>query len=165
MLVANFESLDVCKGAVWGPQGSVSPIILEEVELFMNTVVPPLLQFVAEAPLGIVIRLFGLFVERNSIVWVARSKVGLAFLTMFLSRAEILKQGGGSMQGLPQPEELELIQWQDLYNLLFCTLQNHFLSLFPPFLVGIDDMYVWQFLAAMAVGASTEQQHILVTEV
>jgi DNA topoisomerase 2-associated protein PAT1 len=160
MLVANFETLDVCKGAIWGPQGIVSPAMLEEVELYMNTVVPPLLQFVAEAPMRIVLGLFGLFVERNNIAWVARSKVGLAFLTMFLSRTEILKQGGGAMQGLPLPEERELLQWQDIYNRLFSLLQNHFLSLFPPFNIGIDDMYVWQFLAAMAVGASTEQQHI-----
>ncbi|CAI2184272.1 2899_t:CDS:10, partial [Funneliformis geosporum] len=165
MLVANFEALDVCKGAIWGPQGIISPVMLEEIELFMNTVVPPLLQFVAEAPMRIVLGLFGLFIERNSIVWVARSKVGLAFLTMFLSRTEILKQGGGTMQGLPLPEERELLHWQELYNRLFNLLQNHFLPLFPPFNIGLDDMYVWQFLAAMAVGASTEQQHILVTEV
>ncbi|GBB93839.1 hypothetical protein RclHR1_02240011 [Rhizophagus clarus] len=165
MLVANFETLDVCKGAIWGTQGVVSPAMLDEVELYMNTVVPPLLQFVAEAPMRIVLGLFGLFVERNNIVWVARSKVGLAFLTMFLSRTEILKQGGGAMQGLPLPEERELSQWQEIYNRLFSLLQNHFLSLFPPFNIGIDDMYVWQFLAAMAVGASTDQQHILVTEV
>jgi DNA topoisomerase 2-associated protein PAT1 len=75
MLVANFETLDVCKGAIWGPQGIVSPAMLEEVELYMNTVVPPLLQFVAEAPMRIVLGLFGLFVERNNIAWVARSKV------------------------------------------------------------------------------------------
>ncbi|CAB4420250.1 unnamed protein product [Rhizophagus irregularis] len=165
MLVANFETLDVCKGAIWGTQGIVSPAMLDEVELYMNTVVPPLLQFVAEAPMRIVLGLFGLFIERNNIVWVARSKVGLAFLTMFLSRTEILKQGGGAMQGLPLPEERELLQWQEIYNRLFSLLQNHFLSLFPPFNIGIDDMYVWQFLAAMAVGASTDQQHILVTEV
>ncbi len=58
-----------------------------------------------------------------------------------------------------------IIHRQELYNRLFSLLQNHFLSLFPPFNIGLDDMYVWQFLAAMAVGASTEQQHILVTEV
>jgi DNA topoisomerase 2-associated protein PAT1 len=75
MLVANFESLDVCKGAIWGNQGIVSSAMLDEVELYMNTVVPPLLQFVAEAPMRIVLGLFGLFIERNNIVWVARSKV------------------------------------------------------------------------------------------
>ncbi|CAJ0884687.1 17038_t:CDS:10, partial [Entrophospora sp. SA101] len=92
------------------------------------------------------------------------TEVGLAFLTMFLSRAEILKQGGGKNQSLPIPDEHELLQWQDLYNRLFNLLQGHYVSLFPPFGYGIDDMYVWQFLAAMAVGASIEQQHVLVTE-
>ena len=29
----------------------------------------------------------------------------------------------------------------------------------------MDDLYAWQFLAAMAVGASPDQQRILVTEV
>ncbi|KAG9293188.1 hypothetical protein G9A89_010525 [Geosiphon pyriformis] len=165
MLVANFESLDVCKGALWGLNGNLTTAVLDEVELFMNTVVPPLYQFVAEAPLKIVIGLLALFIERNNISWVSRSKVGLAFLTMFLSRAEILKQGVGATQGLPPPEDREIIQWQETYNRLFSQLQNHFLSLFPPIVLGIDDMYVWQFLAAMAVGASMEQQHILVTEV
>nr|CAG8638374.1 1435_t:CDS:10 [Entrophospora candida] len=134
VLVMNFESLDVCKGAIWGSQIYGALTMLEDVELFMNTVVPPLLQYVAEAPIHIISRLFAFFLEKNQIIWVSRCKVGLAFLTMFLSRAEILKQG-------------------------------HYVSLFPPFGYGIDDMYVWQFLAAMAVGASIEQQHVLVTEV
>ncbi|CAG8610096.1 3557_t:CDS:10 [Ambispora leptoticha] len=165
MLVANFEALDVCKTAIGGSNGNIKQSILDEVELFMNTVVPPLLQFVAEAPLKIVNGLLTLFIERNNIIWVAKSKVGLAFLTMFLSRAEILKQGGGYMQGLPLPEEREIMQWQETYNRLFNQLQTYFLLSFPPFMSNIDDMYVWQFLAAMAVGASMEQQHILVTEV
>ncbi|CAG8631299.1 2559_t:CDS:10 [Ambispora gerdemannii] len=165
ILVANFETLDVCKAAIGGSNGNIKQSILDEVELFMNTVVPPLLQFVAEAPLKIVIGLLTLFIERNNIIWVAKSKVGLAFLTMFLSRAEILKQGGGAMQGLPPPEDREIMQWQESYNRLFSQLQNYFLSSFPPFTSNIDDMYVWQFLAAMAVGASMEQQHVLVTEI
>ncbi|CAJ0823341.1 8163_t:CDS:10 [Entrophospora sp. SA101] len=164
VLVMNFESLDVCKGAIWGSQIYGALTMLEDVELFMNTVVPPLLQYVAEAPIHIISRLFAFFLEKNQIIWVSRCKVGLAFLTMFLSRAEILKQGGGKNQSLPIPDEHELLQWQDLYNRLFNLLQGHYVSLFPPFGYGIDDMYVWQFLAAMAVGASIEQQHVLVTE-
>ncbi|CAJ0829392.1 11655_t:CDS:10 [Entrophospora sp. SA101] len=176
VLVMNFESLDVCKGAIWGSQIYGALTMLEDVELFMNTVVPPLLQYVAEAPIHIISRLFAFFLEKNQIIWVSRCKVGLAFLTMFLSRAEILKQGGGKNQSLPIPDEHELLQWyfiineffkeiNDLYNRLFNLLQGHYVSLFPPFGYGIDDMYVWQFLAAMAVGASIEQQHVLVTEV
>src|SRR5688572_9641047 len=54
---------------------------------------------------------------------------------------------------------------QETYNRLFNMLQNNFLSIFPPPNSGVDDVYVWQFLASMAVGAVSEQQHILVTEV
>lgn len=93
---------------------------------------------------------------------------------MFLSRAEMLKQGAGTLQPMSLPDPVELSQWQELYGRLFATLQTHFLSLFPPVApvtalpnvaAAADDMYVWQFLAAMAVGASMEQQHVLVTEV
>ena len=75
MLVANFESLDVCKNEMWNQEETVSTHVTEEVELFMNTVVPPLLQFITEAPLKIVIGLLALFIERNNIVCVAKSKV------------------------------------------------------------------------------------------
>ncbi|RUP40899.1 topoisomerase II-associated protein PAT1-domain-containing protein [Jimgerdemannia flammicorona] len=197
MLVANFEFLDVCRTPVlFDPvTGLVNSVAADAAELFMNTIVPPMLAFVVEAPFRIVIGLMALFLDRNDVVWVARSKVGatsleylsshshqlptlahagLAFLTMFLSRAEMLKQGAGALQAMPLPEQRELTQWQELYTRLFATLQTHFLSLFPPVVpvtalpalaAAADDMYVWQFLAAMAVGASMEQQHVLVTEV
>lgn len=133
MLVANFESLNVCKSEVYADvQGN------QEIELFMNTIVPPLLGFVSEAPFRIVVGLLALFIERNNMIWVARSKVkkeesrqttglvcmvfgsqlnyvyflslqpGLAFLTLFLSRAEILKQGQGNY---PIPDDREINQW------------------------------------------------------
>ncbi|RUS25739.1 topoisomerase II-associated protein PAT1 [Jimgerdemannia flammicorona] len=176
MLVANFEFLDVCRTPVlFDPvTGLVNSVAADAAELFMNTIVPPMLAFVVEAPFRIVIGLMALFLDRNDVVWVARSKAGLAFLTMFLSRAEMLKQGAGALQAMPLPEQRELTQWQELYTRLFATLQTHFLSLFPPVVpvtalpalaAAADDMYVWQFLAAMAVGASMEQQHVLVTEV
>lgn len=71
MLVANFESLNVCKAEVYADvQGN------QEIELFMNTIVPPLLGFVSETPFRIVVGLLALFIERNNMIWVARSKVG-----------------------------------------------------------------------------------------
>ncbi|KAG0197863.1 hypothetical protein BGX28_008639 [Mortierella sp. GBA30] len=157
MLVANFESLNVCKSEVYADvQGN------QEIELFMNTIVPPLLGFVSEAPFRIVVGLLALFIERNNMVWVARSKPGLAFLTLFLSRAEILKQGQGNY---PIPDEREINQWNELYNRLFSQLQTHFSALFMPKATMAEDVHVWRFLAAMAVGAAVEQQHVLVTEV
>lgn len=99
---------------------------------------------------------------------------------MFLSRAEILKQGGGTLQGLPPCSPEEITEWETAYQQLYERLNEHFLSLFPPPVIlpgdnqainavhlanNADDTYVWQFLAAIAVGASMEQQHSLVTEV
>ncbi|KAG0347878.1 hypothetical protein BG004_006674 [Podila humilis] len=157
MLVANFESLNVCKSEVYADvQGN------QEIELFMNTIVPPLLGFVSEAPFRIVVGLLALFIERNNMIWVARSKPGLAFLTLFLSRAEILKQGQGNY---PVPDDREVSQWNELYNRLFSQLQTHFSALFMPKATMAEDVHVWRFLAAMAVGATVEQQHVLVTEV
>ncbi|KAF9990122.1 hypothetical protein BGZ75_003449 [Mortierella antarctica] len=157
MLVANFESLNVCKSEVYADAQAN-----QEIELFMNTIVPPLLGFVSEAPFRIVVGLLALFIERNNMVWVARSKPGLAFLTLFLSRAEILKQGQGNY---PIPDEREINQWNELYNRLFSQLQTHFSALFMPKATMAEDVHVWRFLAAMAVGAAVEQQHVLVTEV
>ncbi|OAD01437.1 hypothetical protein MUCCIDRAFT_156787 [Mucor lusitanicus CBS 277.49] len=146
----------------------------------MNATAPPLLAFIAEAPLRIVDGLLHLLLDKNDILAVAQTKPGLAFLTMLLSRAEILKQGGGSLQGLAPPTPEEMNRWQELYGNLFNTLKGRYLTIFPSlyYLVplnpntpmmqlslAVDDMYVWQFLAAMAVGASMDQQHILVTEV
>lgn len=75
MLVANFESLNVCKSEVYADvQGN------QEIELFMNTIVPPLLGFVSEAPFRIVVGLLALFIERNNMIWVARSKVMNSFM-------------------------------------------------------------------------------------
>ncbi|KAF9327249.1 hypothetical protein BGZ91_001551, partial [Linnemannia elongata] len=157
MLVANFESLNVCKSEVYADvQGN------QEIELFMNTIVPPLLGFVSEAPFRIVVGLLALFIERNNMIWVARSKPGLAFLTLFLSRAEILKQGQGNY---PIPDDREVNQWNELYHRLFNQLQTHFSALFMPKATMAEDVHVWRFLAAMAVGATVDQQHVLVTEV
>ncbi|KAG0270011.1 hypothetical protein DFQ27_000975 [Actinomortierella ambigua] len=157
MLVANFESLNVCKADNYSDAQGI-----QETELFMNTIVPPLLGFVSETPFRIVVGLLALFVERNNMVWVARSKPGLAFLTLFLSRAETLKQGQGNFM---VPDEREVAQWNELYNRLFSQLQSHLSSLFIPKATVVDDVFVWRFLAALAVGASVEQQHVLVTGV
>ncbi|KAG2181362.1 hypothetical protein INT43_008945 [Umbelopsis isabellina] len=183
LIVTNFDTLKVCQMATTNsPTHKDQPdfISLEDVELFMNTVVPPLLAYVAEAPLSTLSELLRLMMLRNDVLYVVKSKVALSLLTMFLSRAEILKQGGGTLQGLPPCSPEEIAEWETAYQQLYERLNEHFLSLFPPPVIlpgdnqainavhlanNADDTYVWQFLAAIAVGASMEQQHSLVTEV
>ncbi|KAI8576924.1 hypothetical protein K450DRAFT_254253 [Umbelopsis ramanniana AG] len=184
LVVAHFDSLKVCQMATSNTpsqgQDQYDFVSLEDVELFMNTVIPPMVAYVAEAPFSTVCDLIQLMMQRNDLMYVGKSKAGLSLMTMFLSRAEILKQGGGALQGLAQctPEELE--RWDMLYQQLYEKLHDHFLMFFPPPVIlpgnnqainavhlanNADDTYVWQFLAAIAVGASMEQQHSLVTEI
>ncbi|OZJ04385.1 hypothetical protein BZG36_02406 [Bifiguratus adelaidae] len=158
MLVANFDSLDVCQPGLYdisAPAG-INKDVQYQIDYFVNHVIPFALGFISDAPFKIVLGLMAIFLDRNNIPKITKTKAGLAFLTIFLSRAEILKE--------QHVDDMELSQWTGIYNNLFSTLQNHFLGIFPP-VSAANDTYVWQFLAAMAVGASMEQQHILVTEV
>ncbi|KAJ1981998.1 DNA topoisomerase 2-associated protein pat1 [Dimargaris verticillata] len=169
-LVANFESLDVCRSSFeFGLSGTISAAITEENQLFMNAVLPPMVAFINDAPLSTVNTLLNLFIDRNNVPWVARSKVGLSLLTVFISRGEVLR-----LQDAPAEE---LAGFDRLYAKLFGTLQSYFANLFPTTKASLsgdlealakqslDEVYVWQFLAAISIGASPEQQHILVSEV
>jgi DNA topoisomerase 2-associated protein PAT1 len=49
-----------------------------------------------------------------------------------------------------------------LYNRLFDMVEPVLPVLFPGSINETDDMYIWQYLAAMGVGASPEQQQRLV---
>jgi DNA topoisomerase 2-associated protein PAT1 len=102
-LLARAESLDVCNM----PAGTA----MEAVDEFMVNVIPSCVSFISEVPLHVVNTCIRIILERHNMVWLAKSKVGLAFLTMLLSRAEILKQGGGVAQGLPPPSTEELNLW------------------------------------------------------
>ncbi|ORX43994.1 hypothetical protein DM01DRAFT_1340550 [Hesseltinella vesiculosa] len=186
VILAHFSQLQVCRPVIYpGTQVASTEdaqrfVSYEDMDLFMNATAPALLSFITEAPMKVVIALTRLLMEKNDIRYVAQTKPGLAFLTMLLSRAEILKQGGGALHGYAPPSVEELSLWQDVYTALFQALQGRFASIFPAvyylvpsnpsmdmnqLLLNIDDMYIWQFLAAIAVGASMEQQHVLVTEV
>ncbi|PUU79422.1 topoisomerase II-associated protein PAT1 [Tuber borchii] len=158
MIVVHLDILDVVKHGVYLPDETQLPsAVREEIEMFAASVLPPLLGYVYEAPLSIVIGLLGILLERVDVVAVSKTKIGLAFLTMFSSRAEIVKQAGGA------PEN-ELQQWQMMYDRLFDSLQGHWMECFPPGMF-VDDVYVWQFLASIAVGANMPQQQALVSAV
>ncbi|ORX71506.1 hypothetical protein DL89DRAFT_221914 [Linderina pennispora] len=169
-IIANFESLDVCRFATYNA-GAAAAKQREETDLFMQAVMPPALAFLADTSLQIVNGLFALFMERNNVAWVARTKPALGFLSMFLGRTEMLKQ---TMQ-FPSADSPELYQAAELYNHLFQSLRGGFVAIFPPAQQQIDlhqpamglmeDVHAWQFLATLAISASVDQQHVLVAEV
>jgi DNA topoisomerase 2-associated protein PAT1 len=156
MIVVLLDTLDVIANALVTP---VPSQIKEDIDLFVNAVMPALFAHVNESPLPVVLGLLGLVLERSDVKSVVRTKVGLAILTMIISRAELLRESASK-----QPQDAQ--SWQqytNLYNTLFLTLEPGLPLIFPddkP--LSADDVHVWQFLAAMGVAANAEQQQRLV---
>ncbi|GAC74898.1 uncharacterized conserved protein [Moesziomyces antarcticus T-34] len=198
MVVASFESLDVVRNGRLLDDLSDDPTRVEarrdaerQSETFATTIVPSMMQMASTAPMRIVSGMLALFVERNDPVRVTQTRPGVAFLTIFLSRAETLKQ-----QGDVPAEELE--QFKQIFALLFSRLTAHgqLVTLFPstrtkmslPFGVSyymgsglgqqlsaqtvggkyrnvdLEDEPSWNLMAALAIGASMDQQQVLVQE-
>lgn len=156
MIVVHLDQLDVIRDARLAPgESQPSLAVREEIDLFSQTVMPCLMQYVSEAPINIIIGLLGLLIDHTNVVQVAHTKIGVAMLTMLLTRAEIVKESGGV-------SDQEWQQWTELYNRLFDMLEPVLGSIFPAAVNAGDDMYVWQFLAAVGIGASPEQQQRLV---
>ncbi|TKA69920.1 hypothetical protein B0A49_10719 [Cryomyces minteri] len=148
MIVIQLDTLDVIRAPV-----------AHEVDLFSNAVMPALFGYVADAPLNIVIGLLGLVVDRVNVQMIVRTRIGVGILTMLISRAELSKQG---------VLEAERHQWNILFNQLFDLVEPMLPYLFtggePKTREGKspDDVHVWQFLAAVGVGSTPEQQQRLV---
>jgi len=156
MIVVHIDQLPVVSQAVATPDEPLTPAVREEVDLFLQTVMPPLFAHISESPLNIIIGLLGLILQRTNMHVVARSKIGMDLLTILISRAELLKQSAPEIK----PGDWE--QWTELYNRLFDSIEPVLPAIFPGNANDTGDMYVWQFLAAMGVGASPEQQQRLV---
>ena len=159
MIIVHLNVLDVIRLVQPQLYGTRPPATTrEEVELFSQAVMPTLFGYVNEAPLNIVIGLLGLILDRVNIQAIARTKIGLGILTMLISRAELVKQAEAT-------NDQEWEQWLTLYNRLFDTIEPILGDIFPSSINTSQDMYVWQFLAAMGVGASPDQQQRLVIAV
>jgi hypothetical protein len=129
-----------------------------QVEEFMNNILPALTAVFGESSFRTVCSLIQIILERHNLIWLAGSRVGLVIMTMILSRAEILKQGSNGLKE-------ENNAWEEIYNFIFLSFQNQFPELFKHNVEPEDEVFIWQFLSAMAVGASgLDHQRILVTE-
>lgn len=147
--------LDVI-GLAYQPTGSpIPPPVRDSIELFLHAVMPSLFRPVNETSLSNILGMVALVMDRTNLPVVVSTQVGVVFLTMFVSRAHHLKDGAHA-------SESDLEHWSNLYLRLFDTLEPHFPYLFQTPVTSDEDRYVWQFLAAMGLGASPEQQQRLV---
>lgn len=168
-LKAIFLALTNCIVAATDPVA-----VLAEMDDYVNRVVYPFVPLVSETPLTFISECFNLLLQHKQILHIGRTKPGLLFLTLFFSRAEIIKQRS-------QADAASLKEWNErIAPLAFDSFQTRFAALFPPMHILppivtasltslpqpilVDDQYVWQFLASLAVGANPDQQRILVSE-
>lgn len=161
LLAIHLDFLDVIRDAY--PPADNTPLparVKEEVHTFEQAIMPALFSFVNEAPLSIIIGLIGLILDRTQVQGIVRTKIGISFLTMLVSRAELVKQA--AINSPAQQEDGQ--QWTELYGRLFDTVEPVLPYIFPTDtnVSASEDVHVWQFLAAMGVGASPDQQQRLV---
>ncbi|KAI0352379.1 hypothetical protein OH77DRAFT_1409256 [Trametes cingulata] len=154
-----------------------------QTQAFLSSVVQSVIPVIAKAPLRLVHGLLGLLLHSNDAVAIARTRVcvqpGIALLTLFLSRAEVVLQNlatGSELEEPPAPHELQ--EWYVvLYNHLFELLVPQLPLLFPSVRLGmlsgvnftsvpnsdVMDQPVWQFFASLACSANDAQQSALVS--
>ncbi|KAJ4285926.1 DNA topoisomerase 2-associated protein pat1 [Collariella sp. IMI 366227] len=158
LIVVNFDSLDVVRNAqVTSEAIQLNAAMRENVELFSHAVMATLFNILNELDLDLVAGVLGLVCTRNVDV-IAKSRVGASMLTMILSRAEIIKHGGGG-------NEQAWRAWDMTYQSFFDLLEPSLPHMFPGSVTTGDDVYVWQLLAALGIGAGPDQQQRLVLAV
>ncbi|ELR09579.1 hypothetical protein VC83_05522 [Pseudogymnoascus destructans] len=159
MIVVHLDQLDVVRQALLAPgETQLTSQIRENIELFSLAVMPSLFGFLNEAGLDIVDALLALIMAKTNIEIDARTRIGVSTLTMLLSRAELIKQA-------TTVDDQEWNHWLSTYNSFFDVIEPTLPYIFPGTVNTGEDVYVWQFLAAMGVGASPEQQQRLVMAV
>ncbi|KAF9874673.1 topoisomerase II-associated protein PAT1 [Colletotrichum karsti] len=158
MVILHLDQLDVVRGAqMTDGEVNLNAAMRESIELFSAAVMPSLFAYFNETELDIVTGVLGLITKLN-IDLIARTRVGCSMLTLILSRAELLKQGGG---GTPQL----WADWEQTFNMFFNILEPTLHHIFPGSVNTGEDVVVWQLLAAVGVSANPEQQQRLVLAV
>lgn len=159
LITLHLSNLDVVRLAYPNPEDpKLSAAVKEAVETFSQAVMPPLFSVVNEAPLSIVSGLIGLLLDRVNVQYISRTKIGVSMLTMLISRVELIKQQPGA-----SASDDDWANFNQLYGKLFDVVEPVLPHIFSTDSVSAsEDVHVWQFLAAMGVGASPDQQQRLV---
>ncbi|KAF9078073.1 topoisomerase II-associated protein PAT1 [Rhodocollybia butyracea] len=178
LLIACFSQLDVIAEAPLLDVLEDTPAradVERQTQAFLTSVLQSILPIIVKGNLRLISGLIGLLMHGQDMIAVAKSRPGLALLTLFLTRVEMIKEG--EVDEIPTQEDF--VQWQHMFDHLFQLLTPEFPLLFPSTrmsvhlprdqphmnIPGIDslDQPVWQFLAALALQASSTQHQILVS--
>ena len=159
ILIVQLDTLDVIQDAHTEDRPiDNGPTAEEQIDLFLQMVMPSLFSYVTGAPLSVVIGLVGLVIERVNIALLVCSRIGLEILTMLLSQAEIIRKS----ETINEPE---WDQWLGIYHRLFDVVEPLLSNLVPSTTSSGQASYIWHFLATLGSGANPEQQQRLVLAV
>lgn len=159
MIVYHLDQLDVVQGAAVDSDGTtLNANMRENIELFISTVMPSLMQYLNETGIDIVDGILHLIATKLNIDLIARTRIGVSMLTLILSRTVLLKQTDAG-----SAEQWE--KWDQTFETLFVRVEPSLPYMFPGSVNAGIDVYVWQFLAAMGVSANHDQQTRLVLAV
>jgi DNA topoisomerase 2-associated protein PAT1 len=179
LIAYHVNMLDVIRyGALPSSSEPMASNNRERVELFAQAVLPSLFGYINEAPLSIIVGLTGILRDRAHFPHLLRTKIGTQLLTIFISRAELLRQGLSAEQ---LRTDRDWAEWGQLYDAIFDRAEPYLMLMFPyPSSQSTtthesqqlandsddeDDYHAWQFLAALGAGASPDQQQRLVLAV
>ncbi|KAF4509069.1 hypothetical protein G6O67_005375 [Ophiocordyceps sinensis] len=159
MIIYHLDQLDVVQGAVDdNGETNLNSRMRENIELFISTVMPSLMQYFNDTGLNIVDGVLNLIATKLNVDLIARTRIGVSMLTLILSRAVLLKQTGGG-----NTEQWD--KWDQTFEMLFSKLEPSLPTIFPGSVNAGVDVHVWQLLAAMGVSATHDQQTRLVIAV
>lgn len=101
MIIVNLDKFDVVRrGSVTDGHVNLDAKLREDIELFSIAVCNTLFVFMGELGLNMITGILGLFCSEVNVDLVARTRVGVSFLTMILSRAEIMIQAAGGRDAI-----------------------------------------------------------------
>ncbi|KIK60307.1 hypothetical protein GYMLUDRAFT_200380 [Collybiopsis luxurians FD-317 M1] len=177
LLIACFSQLDVVAHATILDQFEDTPEradVERQTQAFLTSVLQSILPIIVKGNLRLVCGLVGLLMHGQDVVAIAKTRPGVALLTLFLTRVEVIRQG--EVDEIPTQDDFA--QWQLMFDHLFQLLTPEFPLLFPSTRMSVHlprdqlhinvpgtdslDQPVWQFLAALALQASSTQHQVLV---
>lgn len=112
MIVYHLDQLDVIQdAAIIDGEVNLNSKMRENIELFISTVMPSLMQYFNDTGLDIVDGVLNLIATKLNVDYIARTRIGVSLLTLILSRAVLLKQTNAGNTG----------EWEKWYVFVFFT--------------------------------------------